>query len=170
MDSVWDLLVQRIRDRAEYFKVFDRFRLRPDAWLKVEVLATLSELERSGSVHHLRPDRQGCDVSFTAGEDECWLAVKGLITSYAGNARDVRSTLVSVEEISKELDKLRGLATLSGGKPALVLAAFPFGPEPRERNEWQSQLLRFEAKGFAPTRDLTMDLPQSRTARIWIFA
>jgi hypothetical protein len=170
MDTIWDALINRVGARSDTFRMLDRFRLRPDPWLKIELIAALTELERDGAVHHLRPDHRGCDVSFNTIDGEYWLAVKGLITSYAGNAREVRSTLPAVEEVARELDKLRGLAGLAGGQPVLLLAAFPFGPEPRERNEWQAQLLRFEAKGVESVRDLTVDLAANRTARVWLFA
>jgi len=168
MDQLWDALFEHLRSRAEYFRLFDRYRLRPDAWLKIEAMAALSGAQPPPK--ELRHDRQGCDLWFSAEGGEWWLAIKGLITSYAGNAREARQTLISVEEVAKELDRLRGLSTLSGGSPALLLAAFPFGSEPRELNEWDTQLLRFEAKGFTPLRTQTVDLRQGRECRVYLFA
>ena len=169
MDAIWDAFIAHFELRAEYFQLFDRFRLRPDEWMKAEVLVCLAKLELAGQVRALRPNRQGCDVSFTTDEGESWLAVKGLLTSYAGAGRDARPTIVSVEEISRELDKLRGLATLSGGAPALLLAASAFGTEPRELDEWRSQLLRFEAKGFEPVRRAKIPLPRERESFLYLF-
>jgi hypothetical protein len=169
MEPIWDALMSQLEARSDYFRLFDRHRTRPDAWLKIECMYALSQLDR-GTVRDARSDRQGCDVWFATADGEGWLATKGLLTSYAGAGRDARPTIASVEEISRELDKLRGLATLSGGTPALLLTAFAFGPEPRELNEWQAQLLRFEAKGFAPVRRQTIELRPERECRIYLFA
>ena len=168
MDAIWDAIMGALEARADYFRIFDRYRLRPDAWLKVEVLHVLAAAGQAAGVRDLRPDRQGCDVSFATPDKEYWLAVKGLLTSYAGAARE-RSTIAAVEEVAREMDKLRGLSTLSGGAPALLLAAFAFGPEPRERNEWRSQLLRFEAKGFEQARFQTIELAPQRECQLYLF-
>src|SRR5947208_316782 len=109
MDPIWDVLMRHLEARADYFRLFDRHRSRPDAWLKVEALYALSQVP-DGLVRSARADRQGCDVWFGTADGEGWLATKGLITSYAGAGRDARPTIASVEEISREFDKLRGLA------------------------------------------------------------
>src|SRR5690349_13224684 len=96
-----------LESRDDYFRLVDRHRTRPDTWLKLEALYALES--RPGLVRSARSDRQGCDVWFSAPDGEGWLATKGLITSYAGAGRDARPTIASVEEISRELDKLRGL-------------------------------------------------------------
>jgi hypothetical protein len=168
MEAVWQALLGHIEARASYFSLFDRYRMRPDAWLKVETLAVLAPLVGS-SVKQMRPDRQGCDVWLGTADGEYWLTVKGLLTSYAGAGREARSTIVAVEETAREMDKLRGLSTLSGGHPALLLAALPFGPHPREQDEWKSQLLRFEAKGFQMTGIRTVALQAEREARVYLF-
>jgi hypothetical protein len=170
MDAAWDAIMAGLGERGSFFDLFDRYRMRPDAWLKIEVLHTLSGLTGPGGIRELRPDRQGCDLWFKSDAAEWWLAVKGLITSYAGAAREARPTVVSIEEIARELDKLRGLAALAGGNSALILAAFAFGPEPRERAEWQTQLLRFEAKGFTPAREATLPLRGNRECRLYLLA
>ena len=38
MDPIWDVLMRHLEARADYFRLFDRHRSRPDAWLKVEAL------------------------------------------------------------------------------------------------------------------------------------
>lgn len=169
MEALWDALMAHLEARAHYFRLFDRHRIRPDPWLQAEALAVVADGARADLVRDVRPDRQGCDLWFSTGPSEYWLATKGLITSYAGAGRDVRPTLASVEEVAREMDKLRGLATLSGGIPALLLVAFPFGPEPRERNEWQTQLLRFEAKGFDLAQTRTIGLRPDRECRLYLF-
>ena len=169
MEAVWEALLGHFAARPAYFQLFDRYRLRPDAWLKIEALSVITPLVGS-TLREARPDRQGCDVWFAGPEGERWLAVKGLITSYAGAGREVRQTLISVEEVAREMDKLRGLSTLAGGRPGLLLAAFPFGPHPRERDEWQSQLLRFEAKGFELAGARKIDLRPERECRVYLFA
>lgn len=169
MDAPWDAILDHLEARLPYFKVCDRHRLRPDGWMKLEVLNILENVARGQSVKDARPDRQGCDVWFDTGEGEWWLAVRGLITSYAGAGRDARPTIASVEELARELDKVRGLSTLAGGSPALLLAAFPFGPEPMERREWASQLLRFEAKGFDQPRTRVLELRPERECRLYLF-
>jgi hypothetical protein len=166
-DEIWNRLTTHLAERENYFRLFDRHRMRPDAWLKVEVIAALSQ-DRSG-VREVRPDRQGCDVWLKTGGQEIWLGIRGLITSYAGSGPHARPTIASVEEISREMDKLTGLATLGGGVPALLLVAFPFGPEPRERNEWSAQMLRFEAKGFEPAEQRTLTTNAGRECRIYLF-
>jgi hypothetical protein len=166
---VWDRLLDHFVERAGALRIADRHRLRPDAWMKLETLELLHGLG-TGVAREIRPDRQGADVSFVAAEGEWWLAVRGLITSYAGAAREARSTLASVEEVTREMDKLRGLSTLSGGSPAMLLAAFPFGPEPMERREWQSQMLRFEAKGFDAPRSRRIELRPDRECRLYLFS
>jgi hypothetical protein len=169
VDTLWAALVAHVEGKAEYFRLFDRHRLRPDPWLKVEALSVVSGARRAGGVRDVRPDRQGCDVWFSTPEGEHWLAARGLITSYAGGGRDARPTIASVEEVAREMDKLGGLATLSGGSAALLLAAFPFGPEPRERSEWAAQLLRFEIKGFTVAESRTLPLGPEREARLYLF-
>jgi hypothetical protein len=166
-DEIWNRLITHLAEREEYFRLFDRFRIRPDPWLKVEVLAALSRVR--GDVREIRPDRQGCDVWFKIGGQDVWLGIRGLITSYAGSGPHARPTIAAVEEVSRELDKLTGLATLGGGTPALLLVAYPFGPEPRERSEWSAQMLRFEAKGFAPTEQRTIATGTGRECRIYLF-
>jgi len=168
VDSVWQALLDHFQERAAYFQLFDRHRMRPDAWLKVEVLEVISELTRS-TVRDVRPDRQGCDVWFSTAGGEYWLAVKGVITSYAGAPPGARPTLVSVEEVAREMDKLRGLSMLSGGKAALLLAALPMGAHPRERDEWQNQMLRFEAKRFELAGSRTIELRADREAHVYLF-
>ena len=42
--------------------------------------------------------------------------------------------------------------------------------ELRERNEWQSQLLRFEAKRFTPVRKQSVELRPERECRVYLFA
>jgi hypothetical protein len=158
-----------LESRADYFGLFDRHRLRPDSWLKIEMLHVVGEAASQGLVREVRPDRQGCDLWFSAGGVEYWVVTKGLITSYAGGAREARQTVVSMEEVSRDLDKLRGLATLSGGNPVMLFAAFPFGPEPRENDEWRAQLLRFEAKGFDLVRKKAFALRQDRECRVYLF-
>ena len=143
MDSIWPALLAHFEARPGYFQLFDRYRM--------------------------RPDRQGCDVWFSTGDSEYWLAVKGLITSYAGAPPGARTTLLSIEEVAREMDKLRGLSMLSGGKAALVLAAFPFGTHELERNEWQGQMLRFEAKKFELAWSRTIQLRADREARVYVF-
>jgi hypothetical protein len=170
LDAVWDAIIAHFEARSAYFQLFHRFRIRPDEWLKAEVLHCLVELEQAGQARSLRPNRQGCDVSFATSEGETWLAVKALLTSYAGAGRDARPTVLSVEEIARELDKLRGLATLGGGAPALLLAALAFGPEPRELNEWRTQMLRFEAKGFEPARHSKIPLGGERECFLYLLA
>jgi hypothetical protein len=167
---VWDALLGHFEARASYFQICDRHRLRPDAWMKVEALQVLHSLENQGQVRQIRPDRQGADVSFVAEGGEWWLALRGLLTSYAGAGRNAPSTLASIEAVTREMDKLRGLSTLSGGSPALFLAAFAFGPEPMERREWQSQMLRFEAKGFDPPQSRGIPLGSDREARLYLFS
>ena len=169
MDTLWTALVAHLEERAEYFRLFDRHRIRPDPWLKVEALRVVSDARRSGGVRDVRPDRQGCDLWFSTGDDACWLATRGLITSYAGAGREARPTIAAVEEVAREMDKLRGLATLAGGSPALLLAAFAFGPEPRERSEWAAQLLRFEAKGFTVADNRALPLGADREGRLYLF-
>ncbi|MSQ23651.1 MAG: hypothetical protein EXR58_03730 [Chloroflexi bacterium] len=169
MDQVGEALLQHFEERLAYFQICDRHRLRPDAWMKIEVLRVLHDEANAGVVHALRPDRQGGDASFEAGGTEWWLTVRGLITSYAGTGREARPTVASVEEVAREMDKVRGLATLSGGAPALLLAAFPFCPQPLERREWASQMLRFEAKGFAEPRQRTLVLGADRECRLFLF-
>jgi len=168
MEDVWSALLAHLEERASYFQLFDRYRMRPDAWMKVETLAVLNSLNGLG-IRDVRPDRQGCDVSFATAEGDHWLAVKGLLTSYAGAGPNARPTIASVEETAREMDKLRGLSTLSGGKPALLLAALAFGPHPRERDEWSSQMLRFEAKGFEVAERKTIQLKRERECRIYLF-
>jgi hypothetical protein len=167
-DEIWNRLTTHLAEREDYFRLFDRFRMRPDAWLKVEVLAALSR-ERGSGVGEIRPDRQGCEVWFKAGGQDVWLGIRGLITSYAGSGPQARPTIASVEEVSRDMDKLTGLATLGGGTPALLLVAFPFGPEPRERSEWSAQMLRFEAKGFEPAEQRTLTLNAGREGRLYLF-
>lgn len=167
--GLWDALLNHFEARLPYFQLCDRHRLRPDGWMKLEVLRVLENTRPGEPVQGARPDRQGCDVWFAADGGEWWLAVRGLITSYAGSGRDARPTIASVEELARELDKVRGLATLSGGSPALLLAAFPFGPEPMERREWSSQLLRFEAKGFDEPRTRVLELRPERECRLYLF-
>ena len=169
MEAVWQALLGHFEARAAYFQLFDRYRLRPDAWLKIEVLSVITPLVGK-TLREARPDRQGCDVWFAGVEGERWMAVKGLLTSYAGAGRDVPQTLISVEQVSREMDKLRGLSTLAGGNPALLLAAFPFGPHPREQDEWRSQLLRFEAKGFELAGMRKIELKSERECRVYLFA
>ena len=140
MDEIWDRLMAHFEARADYFRVFDRYRLRPDSWLKVETLYVVGQAAAHGLVRDVRPDRQGCDLWFASPSGEYWVVTKGLITSYAGGAREARQTVVSMEEVSRDLDKLRGLSALSGGTPVMLFAAFPFGPEPRENDEWRAQL------------------------------
>src|SRR5437016_5179108 len=130
MDSIWPALLGHFEARPSYFQLFDRYRMRPDAWLKVEALSVINGLPRE-QVRDVRPDRQGCDVWYSASDGEYWLAVKGLITSYAGAPPGARTTLLSIEEVAREMDKLRGLSMLSGGKAPLLLAAFPFGTHER---------------------------------------
>ncbi|HZT06658.1 MAG TPA: hypothetical protein VFC51_06475 [Chloroflexota bacterium] len=169
MEDVWNGLLDHFEARADYFRIFDRYRMRPDSWLQVEALATLLPLAGS-RIRDLRPDHHGCDVWLATADGEWWLMVQSLLTSYAGAGRDARPTVISVEQVAREMDKLSGLAMLSGGRGALLLAAFPFGPEPRERDEWKSQLLRFEAKGFALSGLRTVSLRPERECRIYMFA
>jgi|SRR5579871_5015102 len=169
MVPIWDELCAHFEERADYFRIFDRFNLRPDPWLKVECLGVLARAGLSESVRDLRPDRHGCDVWIRTVQGDVWLAVRGLLTSYAGHARGSRPTLASIEEIVREMDKLRGLATLGGGQPALFLAALPFGSERRERDEWAGQLRRFEARGFAPARSGRVPLGDDRECLIYGF-
>ena len=170
MDQIWDGLMAHFEARADYLRVFDRHHMRPDAWLKVEILYALGQTFPQGVVREIRPDRQGCDVWFSTAEGECRVVTKGLITSYAGGAGKQRQTVVAMEEVSRDMDKLRGLSTLSGGSPVMLFCAFPFGSEPRELDEWRSQLLRFEAKGFELARKQTVALRQGRESRLYLFA
>src|SRR5437867_4359329 len=98
-NPVWEALLGHFDARPGYFRVCDRHRLRPDAWMKVETLVALHDLADKGVVREIRPDRQGCDVSFVTGGGEWWLAIRGLLTSYAGARREARPTLASVEEV-----------------------------------------------------------------------
>ncbi len=167
-DEIWQLLFAHLAERDAYFRLFDRHRMRPDAWLKVEVLRVLDEA-RGKLVTEIRPDRQGCDVWFEAGGQEIWLGIRGLLTSYAGAGRDARPTVASVAEVTRDMEKLTGLATLGGGTPSLLLAAFPFGPEPRERSEWSAQMMRFEAKGFEIAEQRVISTSAPRESRIYLF-
>jgi hypothetical protein len=167
-DEIWNRVIAHLAEREDYLRLFDRFRMRPDAWLKVEVLAALTK-DRGSRVSDIRLDRQGCDVWFKAGGQDFWLGIRGLITSYAGSGPHARPTIASGEEVSREMDKLTGLATLGGGTPALLLVAFPFGPEPRERSEWSAQMLRFEGKGFEPVEQRTITTNAGRECRIYLF-
>lgn len=169
VDAIWDRLIAHFEGKADYFRLFDRHRLRPDSWLKIETLQVVGDAASRSLVREVRPDRQGCDLWFSAAGGEYWVVTKGLITSYAGAPREARQTVVSMEEVSRDLDKLRGLATLSGGGPVMLFAAFPFGPEPRENSEWRSQLLRFEAKGFDLVRNQTLTLREDRECRLYLF-
>src|SRR3990167_5535756 len=110
-----DKLLDHLSERLPYLQLCDRYRLRPDAWMKLEVLRALGDLAQDGTVRELRPDHQGCDVSMVVEGAEWWLAVRSLLTSYAGAGRGARTTIASVEEVAREIDKVRGLATLSGG-------------------------------------------------------
>lgn len=167
---MWDALLEHLAARVSYFQLFDRHRLRPDAWMKIETLSVLGDLARAGAIRDLRPDYQGCDVSMVREGAQWWLAVRGLITSYTSTGRGARTTIASVEEVAREVDRIRGLSTLSGGSPALLLAAFPFGTEPMELREWDSQLLRFEAKGFDSPTVRVLEVRPGRECRLYLFA
>ncbi len=167
-DEIWQLLFAHLAQRDDYFRLFDRHRIHPDAWLKIEVLHVL-EQARGKLVTEVRPDRQGCDVWFKAGGQELWLGIRGLLTSYAGAGREARPTVAAVADVTRDMEKLTGLATLGGGAPALLLVAFPFGPEPRERSEWSAQILRFEAKGFEIAEQRVIATGGPREARVYLF-
>src|SRR5262245_54613339 len=94
VDQIWDRLMAHFDARADYFRMFDRHHMRPDNWLKTEMLYVLGELLGGGGVREVRPDRQGCDVWFSTPDRECWVVTKGLITSYAGGAREQKQTVV----------------------------------------------------------------------------
>jgi hypothetical protein len=168
-DEIWKWLIDHLTQRADYFRLFDRYRLRPEPWLKVEVLRALSDARGAGGVSDIRPDRQGCDAWFKAGSRDVWLGIRAVITSYAGAGPNARPTIASVAEVTRDMEKLTALATLGGGTPALLLVAYPFGPAPRERSEWDAQMMRFEAKGFEPTRQHTIPIGTEREAQIYLF-
>ena len=167
-DEIWQLLFAHFAEREDYFRLFDLRRIRPDPWLKIEVLHVLDGA-RGKLVSEIRPDRQGCDVWFKTGGQEIWLGIRGLLTSYAGAGREARPTVASVAEVTRDMEKLTGLATLGGGSPALLLVAFPFGPEQRERSEWTTQMMRFEAKGFEIVEQRVIMTSVPRESRIYLF-
>lgn len=167
--DIWNRLVGHLAERADYFRLFDRYRMRPDPWLKVEAVWALTQA-LGQEANAVQPDRQGCDIWFRDAGGGVWLGIRGLITSYAGAGPNARPTIALVEEVSRDLDKLVGLATLGGGRPALLLVAFPFGPDERERREWSAQFLRFEAKGFEVAEQRTIPTAPGRECRIYLIA
>lgn len=168
MEPVLDAIVAHLTSRQEVLTALARFRQRADPWLKIELLGLLTRLQREGILAAAAHDRQGADLWFKRGDDEVWLTVKTLLTPFAAPPpQPALATLVT--EVQQALNKIAGLAALSGGKAVLVLVAYPFTDSPRERADWAVQLERLELRGPKRVREATVPVGTELQARIYCY-